>query len=476
LWAGSDDGSVHYSPDGGRTWLNRSPKDLPQWTGIYSIEVSAHDPGTVYIAPNRHELSDHTPYLEMTTDYGKTWHKIDNGIPDGDYAWVIREDPVRRGLLYAGTEGGIFISFDDGANWQSLRRNMPVVAVRDMKVKNDDLIAATHGRAFWILDGLHVLREITPEVTESTVHLFTVPLTYRLMGAGFEFGGRGAHDNHDPAFVRTSEDGAGLHQTRQADGSVEATYLDAGMNPPRGVVVTYYLRQKPNGPVTLAFIDPQGKVIKQLRQIPTEVGTNQFVWDMSYPNARQLPQGVYAEEERGDARAAVAVPGAYKARLSLGGQNYERSFTIQEDPRVHVTQQDLQAQFDLMMKIDARINQVTDTVHRIQKARDQVAAVKKQARGHRAVLAAADKLDAALAGVEGDLVRMINPAHPMYMPPKTVNIRLQELTTVVESADAAPTKQSYEVFNLLSHQTAEAMTRLKPLVDQQLPALLKEAD
>ena len=187
MWAGSDDGSVHYSPDGGKTWLNRSPKDLPKWTGIYSIEVSSHDPGTVYIAPNRHELSDHTPYFEMTTDYGKTWRRIDSGIPDGDYAWVIREDPVRRGLLFAGTEGGIFVSFDDGANWQSLRRNMPIVAVRDMKVKNDDLIAATHGRAFWILDGLHVLREITPEVTRSSVHLFTVPLTYRLMGPGFDF-------------------------------------------------------------------------------------------------------------------------------------------------------------------------------------------------------------------------------------------------------------------------------------------------
>lgn len=484
LWAGSDDGSVHYSPDAGKTWLDRSPKDLPRWTGIYSIEASSRDPGTVYIAPNRHELSDHTPYLEMTTDYGRTWHRIDSGIPDGDYAWVIREDPVRRGLLYAGTEGGIFISFDDGAKWQSLRRNMPVVAVRDMKVKNDDLIAATHGRAFWILDGLHVLRQITPEVTESAVHLFTVPLTYRLMGSGFDFSRLGAHEEHGPAFVRILDDGIALHETRQADGSVAATYLNAGSNPPKGVVVTYYLRQKPSGPVTLAFIDSRGKMIRQFSaessdgsapRIPTKPGTNQFVWDLTYPNARQLPQGVYAEEERGDARAAVAVPGTYEVRLSVGGQNYEQSFTIQEDPRVDVTQQDLQAQFDLMMKIDAEIDKVTDTVHQIQKARDQVAAVKKQAQGRRAVQAAADRLDAALDSVESDLVRMIDPAHPMYMPPKTVNIRLQELTTVVESADAAPTKQSYEVFNFLSSQTTAAMRRLKPLLDEQLPALLKKA-
>jgi hypothetical protein len=484
LWAGSDDGSVHYSPDGGKTWLNRSPKDLPQWTGIYSIEASSHDPGTVYIAPNRHELSDQTPYLEMTTDYGKTWRRIDTGIPHGDYAWVIREDPVRQGLLYAGTEGGIFVSFDDGANWQSLRRNMPVVAVRDMKVKNDDLIAATHGRAFWILDGLHVLREISPEVTSAAVHLFTVPLTHRLMGPGFDFDNLGTHEKHGADFVRTMGDGAALHQTRQADGSVAVTFLDAGTNPPKGVVVTYYLQQKPDGRVTLTFMDSQGKVIERFSsgssegsgpQVGTEAGTNRFVWDMNYPNATQLPQAVYAEEERSDARAAVAVPGTYKVRLSVGGQDYEQSFVIQEDPRVAVTQQALQAQFDLMMKIDAQIDSVADAVQRIQRARDQVAAVKKQAQRNRRVQAAADKLDAELHDVQGVLVRMIDPAHPMYMPPKTVNMRLQELTTVVESADAAPTRQSYEVFDLLSRQATSALNRLQPLLDQQLPALLKKA-
>ncbi|HEX5460189.1 MAG TPA: hypothetical protein VFX20_09475 [Steroidobacteraceae bacterium] len=484
LWAGSDDGSVHYSPDGGKTWLDRSPKDLPKWTGIYSIEVSSHDPGTVYIAPNRHELSDHTPYFEMTTDYGKTWHRIDNGIPDGAFGWVIREDPVRRGLLYAGTEGGVFVSFDDGTNWQSLRRNMPVVAVRDMRVKNDDLIAATHGRAFWILDGLHVLREITPEVAASSVHLFTVPLTYRLMGPGFDFSRLGAAGNRGPAYVRILEDGIALHETRQADGSVAATYLNAGSNPPKGVVVTYYLKQKPNGPVTLTFMDSQGKTIQQFSgtsserfgpQVSAAPGTNRFVWDMIYPNARQLSQADFAAEERGDARAAVAVPGTYKVRLSVGGEEYQRSFVIREDPRVHVTQQDLQAQFDLMMKLDAEIDKVTDTVHRIQNARAQVAAVKKQAQGHPRVAAAADKLDAALKGVESNLVRMVDPAHPMYMHPKTVNMRLQELTTVVESADAAPTSQSYDVFNLLSGQTTDALKALKPMLDEQLPALLKMA-
>jgi hypothetical protein len=482
LWAGSDDGSVHYSPDGGKTWLDRSPRNLPKWTGIYSIEPSSYDPGTVYIAPNRHELSDHTPYFEMTTDYGKTWHRIDRGIPSGDFAWVIREDPARRGLLYAGTEGGVFVSFDDGAHWQSLRRNMPVVAVRDMKVKNNDLIAATHGRAFWILDGLNVLREITPEVTESPVHLFSVPVTYRLMSQNFRI--MAPRKNLGPAYVRIMGDGIALHDTRQADGSIEPTYLNAGTNPPKGVVVSYYLEHKPVGPVTLTFLETNGKIIEQFSstkgagsapRVGTDPGTNQFVWDMTYPNAKLLPQQVFAGEERAYARAAVAVPGTYKVRLSVGGHRYERSFVIREDPRVHVTQQDLQAQFDLIMRIDAEIDKVTHAVHRIERARERLVAVKKHARGRADVQAAADRLDAALYDVQSKLVRTIDPAHPMYMHPKTVNMRLAELTTVVESADAAPTSQSYAVFDVLSKQTTDALKELKPLLATRLPAILKMA-
>jgi photosystem II stability/assembly factor-like uncharacterized protein len=486
LWAGSDSGLVHYSPDGGKTWLDRSPKDLPEWTGIYSIEASSRDPGTVYIACNRHELSDNTPYFEMTTDYGKTWQRINAGIPEGDYAWVIREDPTRAGLLYAGTEGGVFVSFDDGGHWQPLRRNMPVVAVRDMMVKNNDLIAATHGRSFWILDGLNVLRELTPVVNHSSVHLFSVPVTYRAMGGGGGGeGGGGPLGRQTPSSdVRISGVGIALHQTRQADGSIEPTYLNAGTNPPKGVVVSYYLKQKPDGPVTLAFMDAKGQGIQQFSseegvRLGTRVkiapGTNQFVWDMAYPDAKELSRGDFSGIEWANARSPMAVPGTYKVRLSVGGQNYEQSFVIREDPRVDATQQDLQAQFDLMMKIQAEINTVTDTVHQIDEAREQVVAVAKQAHGRSDVESAAAKLSTALYGVESDLVRMIDPAHPMFVHPKTVNLRLAELTTVVEGSDAVPTRQSYDVFDLLSSQTADAQKHLKPILGDQLPALLKMA-
>jgi hypothetical protein len=284
--------------------------------------------------------------------------------------------------------------------------------------------------------------------------------------------------------VRISGDGIALHDTRQADGSVEATYLNAGTNPPKGVVVTYYLKGKADGPVTLTFMDSKGEVIKKFSsegsegfgsRVGTAAGTNQFAWNMTYPNARQLPRGDWAGVEWANARPALVVPGGYKVRLRVGGQDYEQNFVIKEDPRIQATQQDLEAQFDLMMKIDAEIDTVTDTVHQIQKARDQVTEVEKQAQGRAEVEAAAEKLDSGLYGIESNLVRMIDPAHPAIAHPKTVNLRLAELTTVVEGADAAPTKQSYDVLDLLSSQETDAQNQLKPMLEQQLSALLKIA-
>ncbi len=482
LWTGTDERAVYYSPDNGKTWLDRSPKDLPKWTGIYSIEVSSHTPGTVYISPNRHELADHTVYFEKTTDYGKTWERIDSGIPAGDYAWVIREDPVNPRLLYAGTEGGVYLSFDAGEHWQSLKRNMPAVAVRDLRVKDNDLIAATHGRAFWILDDISPLRQITPEVTESSVHLFTVPVAYRSLAGGFGGGGAFQMEKFGPDELRIMGNGIALHETREADGTMTPTFLNAGMNPPKGAMVTYYLKEKPEGPVTLTFLDSAGKVIKTFSdeagegpRVPSGVGTDRFVWDMDYPNARQLPLGGFTPVEWASARAPVAVPGSYKVRLHVNGQDYEQPFTIREDPRVSVSQEDLQKEFDLTIKIRDEINRVTDTVHDIESARKQVKQAAQKAQGHPEVQEAATKLDAALVAVQSNLVRMINPVDSMMSHPKTLNIRLAALTTVVESADAVPTKQSYDVFNTLSGEFNDELNQLNPILEQQLPAFLKMA-
>ena len=239
IWAGSDDGLVNVTRDGGKTWKNVTPAGLPEWTRISIIEASNFSPGTAYIAANRYQLDDMKPYLYRTTDYGATWTLITNGIPATEFTRVLREDPERAGLLYAGTERGVWVSFDNGANWQSLRRNLPIVPIHDLAVKEGDLIAATHGRSFWILDDLSALRQLNPEITRTPAHLFKPRKVYRA-----SFGGGG--------------------------GNGAAGGRPTGANPPSGAVIDYWLAQ-PRQVVTLDFLDTQGKVIRSFtsQQDPT---------------------------------------------------------------------------------------------------------------------------------------------------------------------------------------------------------------
>ncbi|RMF84965.1 MAG: glycosyl hydrolase, partial [Nitrospinota bacterium] len=259
FWAGSDDGLIHLSRDGGQTWENVTPPDLPAWTLISMIEPSPHDPATVYVAATRYRLDDFRPYLYKTNDYGKTWTRITSGIPAHDFTRVIREDPARRGLLYAGTETGVYISFDDGASWQSLQRNLPVVPIYDLVVKDNDLIAATHGRSFWILDDLTPLHQLNEQVTRSPLHLFSPRPAYRFpppIGSGRP-GGPGKN------YRLASGVPATFYERKTPEGETVRDLLDAGQNPPDGVIITYYLREEPEGEVTLTFRDAQGEIIKR---------------------------------------------------------------------------------------------------------------------------------------------------------------------------------------------------------------------
>ncbi len=484
LWAGSDDGEIHLTHDGGRSWQNVSPKGLPEWTNISTIEVSPHDPGTAYVAANRHELDDKRPYFLKTTDYGQTWHSINNGIRDGDFARVIREDPVRKGLLYAGTETGAYVSFDGGDSWQSLQLNLPAVPVHDLVVKDNDLVAATHGRAFWILDNLTVLREINREVAESSVHLFAVDPTYRLLGDE-RGGGGGQATNVAPGYVRISGDGIALHASRKADGSVQRAYLNAGSNPPNGVVVTYYLKGKPEGEVSLSFIDANNRVVRTFanttrpgareRRVSADVGTNQFVWDMAYPGAKEIPPGPFLPLEWAHALPPIAPPGTYKVRLRVGGEDYEQPFEIRKDFRVTATQQDLEAQFALMLRIHEKLGEVTDAVNQIRKLRSEIDEAAHRARNHTessAAVTAASRLNRKLTDVEGTLTRLMGP-NPMFLPPKTLNIKFAALTVVVESSDTAPTQQALDVFNDLSGRLSSELNQLNGLVTQEVPRILR---
>jgi photosystem II stability/assembly factor-like uncharacterized protein len=431
LWAGSDDSMVHLTRDGGKTWDNVSPKDLPEWTTIATIEVSPHDRGTAYLAAHRYRVSDLSPYLFKTTDYGRTWQKITTGIRDEDYTRVIREDPVRRGLLYAGTETGVYVSFDGGNSWQSLQQNLPPVPAQYMLVKNNDLVVATHGRGFWILDDVTPLRQMRPEVTTAAAHLFDITPIQRYL----------------PISPRRN---SGLRAGRESELS--------GENPPGGAVVDFVLKE-PSTAVELAILDASGQIVQQFssqakdnNRLPAASGANRFVWNLRYPGAREVarPAGfVGAEFSR--AQAPIAPPGRYRVRLSVDGRQYEKPMEIRRDPRVTATDDDLKAQFDLMVRINNRVSDITSLLEKVRSARDQSQNA-----------TATSDIGRTLQEIESALTRLRGP-HPNTFPPKALNDRLGALSGAVGQADARPARQMYAVFDELSAGVAEQERRFSDL-------------
>lgn len=449
LWVGTDDSTVQVSRNGGKTWDNVSPKDLPEWTTVTAIDVSPHDPGTVYMAANRVRVSDRAPYFYKTTDYGRTWQKITSGIREDDFSYVIREDPVRQGLLYAGTETGAYVSFDAGATWQSLQRNLPPVAVAYMQVKNHDLVVATHGRGFWIMDNLDALRQITPEVASASVHLFDVgPATRR--GGRQGFGGRGSR----PGVQFASADGmvVAFEDRPGPDGATRRTFLTAGQNPPSGALIEYYLKQSPTSEATLTFLDGAGRVIQRFssqpkdnRRMPAGAGMNRFFWDMRYPNAREPASAVQlAGFEASRPVPPVAMSGQYAVRLAVGGQTYEKSFEIRKDPRITATDADFQAQFDLMVKIRDKVSQVSDALDKLRDFRRQLNGREQQ--GGAGMTAAIMRQ---LLAIEGQLTRLTG-SHSLELGPKGLTNKLGTLSGAVARSDARPTRQMYALFEDLS--------------------------
>ncbi len=462
IWVGTDDGLVHITKDGGKTWTEITPKNMPKWSLINSIEVSPHDPATAYLAVTRYKLDDFRPYIYKTDNYGKSWKLLTdgkNGIPADDFVRVVREDPKRKGLLYAGTETGVYVSFDDGKHWQTLQLNLPHVPITDMQVKNDDLVISTQGRAFWILDDLTPLHQLTDEVAKADMYLFKPRKTVRMRG----FGGFRIPTN-------------------------------VGENPPNGVMVFYYLKEKPEGEIKLEFLDADGNVIRTFKSkkkkegqpedvfarffgrgrepnVSKEKGMNRFVWDMRYPGASRVKGAVlWAAELRGP----VAVPGKYKVRLTVGDQSMEQEFEIVKNPNLKdVTQEDLQAQFDLLMKIRDRITDAHDAVNQIRDIKKQVNDLAKRVQATdngEAVAKAAKALVKKLSAIEEEILQVKSKSRqdPLNFPIK-LNNKLASLARVVGSADARPTKQSYDVFNELSAQLDKQLTALNTVIQEEVP-------
>ncbi len=462
LWAGSDDGLVHVSRDGGQNWTNVTPKDMPEWSMVSQIDPSPHDAGTMYLAANRYKLDDYRPYAWVTTDYGQTWRRITAGLPDDAFVRVVREDPARKGQLYAGTETGVHVSFDGGARWQPLQLNLPVVPITDLVVKGDDVVVSTQGRSFWILDGVGPLRQLAADVAAADVHLFQPDPAVRFPGGG------GRPQPH------------------------------LGQNPPTGALIYYFLKTEPKEKeeVTLEILDAEGKTIRtfsslkdeegapeppaegegfgpppSMRKLPAKAGTNRFVWDLRYPDAKRFKGMIlWAAEMRGP----VAVPGSYQVRLMAGGKTLTRPLELRPDPRLGFTAADYRKQFDLQMKIRDKVSESHDAIARIRAVREQVTAAADRAKGNsgeKEIAEAGEAFKKKLTAVEEALYQTKNQSNqdPLNFPIR-LNNKLASLAGVVGGAAGPPTDQSFAVYDDLAQKIDAELQTLKTVLDQDLPA------
>jgi len=459
IWAGADDGLVHITRDAGKTWSNVTPKDLPE-SLISIIEASPHDPGTAYLAVDRHKFDDFRPYIYKTTDFGKSWTKIASGIPEGAYVRSVREDPRRKGLLFAGTETGVYVSFDDGARWQPLQLNLPTSPIHDLVVKDDDLVVATHGRSFWILDNITPLRQLNAQVAAAETHLYAPQTAIRFRGGRSMLRGR-----------------------------------PVGENPPDGAILDYYFKAAPKDEATLEILDSKGTVLRKysskkqpddrpkseepeeepaFESMPAEAGMNRFVWNLRTSTASRISGyslGDYLNGERGP----IVAPGSYQARLTLSGKSLTTPLAVKPDPRVATSQADFEKQFDLGMRIHTRLTQTNDTVNQIRDLRNQLKALRRrlpQTDAGKSIRMSTEDLDKKITPVEEDLIQVkMRASQDSLNYPSKIDAKLAVLAMTVDSADAAPTAQSYELFAELEKKLEPLLARWKEILAMDVAAL-----
>jgi photosystem II stability/assembly factor-like uncharacterized protein len=431
LWAGTDDGLIQLTQDEGKTWENVTPPELTPWSKVTHIEASHSDAGTAYAAVDRHRLEDYQAYLYRTRDFGKTWQRVSNGIPDGNFLNCVREDPVRKGLIYACTERGVYASFNDGDDWQSLQLNLPLTSVRDLVVHENDLVVATFGRSFWILDDVTPLRQLDARVAAADVWLFHPEAAVRM---------RAASDQGTP--VPMDE--------------------PLSPNPPEGAVLDYFLKEKPPSPIQLEIFDSQGKLVRQFasdevlrktnpndvpiqvewirdpKPLLAEAGMHRFVWDLHYP----LPKGV--RNSFWGPAGPLAVPGEYTVKLTANGKSSTQPLTIKLDPRVKTPQNTLEWQFGLASKLAARLGEVSGALEQVGNLRKQLETRKKEAESDSNLLAALEELEKKLAAaMEADsdagfgLFGLAAPGNE-HEPLPQVAAALTGLLITVDSSDLGP--------------------------------------
>ncbi len=485
FWAGSDDGLIHVSRDNGATWQNVTPPGLPEWSLISILDASPHDPAAAYVAATRYKLDDFAPYLFKTSDYGATWTRITNGLPENVFCRTIREDPTHRGLLYCGTETGLYVSYDDGASWEALQGNLPVVPIHDLVVKepDGDLALATHGRSFWVLDHLGPIRALCED--ESAVLVKPRPTVRYTVNSGFGHRPQRGKNYRMPGAVMVTF--TQKEDTRTGDKT--DVFLDAAKNPPNGAIIDYFLSSVPDGHITLGFYDSDGKEIRTFSsrdpeaeantdeekaaakknkqpRIPKELGLNRWTWNLRYPDARKIENDDVANElvEGGIAGPQIP-PGSYRVRLTVGSQSYEQEFQVLKDPRISASDADLRAQFELLLQVHQRLSDTHAAVNQLRALRGQAEAWHSRVEADQPVAKAAQTLIDRLKPIEEELVqvRAVSRGDTLNFPVK-LNGKLAALEGTIATGDGAPTASQRGVYEELSGRVQTQLDQLSEVL------------
>jgi photosystem II stability/assembly factor-like uncharacterized protein len=444
IWVGTDDGNIQVTKDGGVTWKNVTPPNLSAWSMISIVEASHFDPGTAYAAVNRNGLDDLHPHIFRTRDFGQSWQETVSGIRDIDFARSVREDPARKGLLYAGTEEAVYVSFDDGDHWHSLRLNMPVVAIHDLAVEQDDLVAATYGRSFWILDDISPLRHLSSGFSPSENHLLPPRAAIRVR----------RDENQDTPLPPE---------------------VPTGKNPPDGDVLDYYLSDRPSSDIQIDIYDLAGTLIRSYSSMPIppekekddpfiapywiahpeplsrDKGMHRFVWNLRYTDPPaihvQSPYNYPIAAIVGDTplppQGPLVMPGKYEVRLKVGEQVLREPLEVKMDPRVSFIRNELQSSLDLQLKISAALGRNFAAYQQAKDLQSRLTDLKNRPKGD-AVATAANALDAKLAELEGEPTPILE--QPKTVSFSAVNDTLVALMALVDGADSAPSEESFAAY------------------------------
>ena len=446
IWTGSDDGLIHLTRDGGKSWQNVTPPSMPEWTMINSIEIDPFNPGGMYFAGTKYKLGDYRPYLYKTEDYGATWKKITNGIAYDHFTRALRADPERKGLLYAGTESGMYISFDDGANWQSLQLNLPIVPITDIAIKNNNLIVATQGRSFWMIDDLTVFHQLSNDVKSQTNYLFKPMDSYRMGG------GNG----------RTSK--------------------TAGTNHPGGVLVNFFLKDTAAvDTVALTFYEMDGELIKKYSNFPDKEaneekmsiknGLNTFNWNMRYQDAETFDGMILWWAST---RGPVAIPGTYQVALTVNGQEQSQNFELLKDPRSKASKEDLQAQFDFLIEVRDKLSETHQAIKNIRKAKSNINGLLKNLNEetHAELIEQAKNLVQQMGEIEKALYQTKNESgqDPLNFPIR-LNNKLGHLASLTSYGDNPPTDQAIAFKEEVTAKIDTELAKLYEIFEQDIADL-----